>query len=145
MSSFRLDSEEGKRAAAEGRRRIPSDRRSLIAQKAAYARWYNRAGSDLDRVESSLNRLAHIAARAWDEKKDELCIRAITAMATYERLRIWIANSAGRPAGAALEIEGMEDAALKLASAKKRREQTLSGGQAETVIEESGDGASETK
>jgi hypothetical protein len=63
-------------------------RRSMIAARAAQARWYPVHASHAERLESCLHRLASIVGQAMKENEPDRAIRALAVMVPYERMRL---------------------------------------------------------
>lgn len=105
-------SETAREAVAKSSRlqNLSPERRSEIARRAIRTRWYRVRGTDMERMEAYLRQLAKITARAIDTNNDDRAIKAINAMATWERLRLDLTRSAGKPWGPALEaVPGLQE------------------------------------
>lgn len=91
QSMFSRDPKELAKLAHEARQRnLSPQRRSDIATKASYSRWYKARGEQLDRIDSYLRGLALIAAKALAEGNDDKYLRAVAGMGQYERMKLMV-------------------------------------------------------
>lgn len=114
---------------------LSPERRSHIASRAAYRRWYKLKGTDIERCEAVLRRLAMIAARAWEHENDDRSIRTLSAMLGWEKYRVWLTTESGRKGGPPLDVDSNDEAAKRLLDARKQRNKALGLEGEETVVE----------
>ena len=90
---------------------LTEEERSLIASKAAVARWYSPSRNVDTRINAILRGLAAAAERALDQGNEDRYIRAVSAMAPWERMRLWVDRDAAgkaQPIPMELQEEGNE-------------------------------------
>jgi len=123
--------ESGRRGGLARAAALSPERRQLIAAQANYARWYGSRGETEHRVDNHLRLLAKLVSKAMAEGDDNRAIRAVSAMASYERMKLIfeLQRKQGKDADPAPLDDSM---ARKLDEARRRRALALEDG--ETIV-----------
>lgn len=115
----------GKRGAEARQRNLTPERRSEIATRASYARWYKIAGEDIDRIDSYLRGLALIAAKALAAGDDDKYIRTVGAMGQYERMKLMLRMNRAKDAKPAEMTELDETVKESVRAFRKGRDEEV--------------------
>lgn len=139
--AFHGDAKElGRKGGLARMAKLTPERRSLIAATANYKRWYHGKSDTEARIDDHLRALAMIASKGMAEGDDLKVIRAITAMASYERMKMcYEASQKDVTDAEASEVDAATE--KKLAEARRRRAAALEleDGTAVVVEEKNGE------
>jgi len=112
--------ENGRKGAAARLARTTPEERHRLAQRAAHRRWYKYSDSDMDRVDRHLRILSGIVGMALSIEDYVMVIRAISAMAPFERMKIAMNSGMVNVTPGSL-IEGQAQIESKLVQSMERR------------------------
>src|SRR5277367_6667643 len=118
---YQFTPEDRQRGGRARREVLPAEQRQQLATRAAYRRWYRVTDDDVDRIDRHLKVLSKIAAIALADEDHQLAIRAIAAMAPFERMKIMLHSGLKD----VIQIENTGDIETKLAAARQRRTAAL--------------------
>jgi hypothetical protein len=127
---YQFTPEDRQRGGRARRDVLPAQQRQQLATRAAYRRWYRVTDEDVDRIDRHLKVLSKIAAIALADEDHPLAVRAIVAMAPFERMKIMLHSGMKDM----IQVEGQSDIETKLAAARERRSKAMAADEA-TVVE----------
>jgi hypothetical protein len=128
--SYQFTPEDRQRGGRARRDVLPPQQRQRLATRAAYRRWYRVTDEDADRIDRHLKMLSKIAAIALADEDHPLAVRAIVAMAPFERMKIMLHSGLKD----VIQLENSSDIETKLAAARERRSKAIAGEEA-TVMD----------
>jgi hypothetical protein len=123
---YQFTPEDRQRGGRARRDVLPPQQRQQLATRAAYRRWYRVTDDDVDRIDRHLKVLSKIAAIALADEDHRLALRAIAAMAPFERIKIMLHSGLKD----VIQVEGQSHIEAKLAAARERRSKSLAGEEA---------------